>query len=156
MKVTRKVLNQKQVAEVDMKVYFGQVYIQVGISFPFSHLFQNFLGTKVTELVKPSSKFIKCYAEDYSLMFRISAKKELTENEIRGATVYKKDKDVEFSIFLPYTPIMQKENPNREALKYLFEGIYEVLEKYEINVSMLKSEQNKIIDKIMSSPEMFS
>jgi hypothetical protein len=140
----------------DMKVYFGQIYIQAGISFPFSYVFQNFLGTKVTELIKPSSKFIKRYAEDYSLIFRISAKKELTANEIRGATVYKKDKDVEFSIFLPYTPIIQNEDPNREALKYLFDGIYEVLEKYEINISMLKSEQDKIIDKIMSSPEMFT
>ena len=138
-----------------MNVYFGQIYIQEGISFPFNHLFQNFLGIKITELLKPSSNFIKRYAEDYNLIFRISAKKELTENEIKGATVYKKDKDVEFSIFLPYTPIMQKKEPNREALKYLFMGLYVVLEKYAIDISMLKSEQNNIIEIIMSSPEMF-
>jgi len=138
-----------------MKIYFGQIYIQVGISFPFNHLFQKFLGTEITKLVEFSPKFIKRYAEDYSLMFRISAKKELAVNEIKGPTVYKKDKDVEFSIFLPYTAIMQSTEPNREALKYLFEGIYEVFGKYEINISMLKSEQGKIIDKIMSSPEMF-
>jgi hypothetical protein len=152
---TAKVLNQKQ-GVVNMKIYIGQIYIQVGISFPFSHLFQSFLGTKITELVEPSPKFIKLHGEDYCLGIRISAKKELAVNEIKGATIYKKDKDIEFTIFLPYTFIMQNTEPNREALKYLFEGIYEVLGKYEINVSMLKSEQNMIIDKIMSSPEMFS
>ena len=146
---------QKRESGNNMTIYFGQIYIQVGILFPFNHLFQRFLGTEVSKLVKLSPKFIKCHGEDYSLIFRISAKKELAVNEIRGATVYKKDKDIEFSIFLPYTPIMQKEEPNREALKYLFEGIYEVLEKYEIDVSLLKSKQDKIIDKIMSSPEMF-
>ena len=139
-----------------MKIYFGQIYIQVGINFPFNYLFQIFLGEKITELVKPSLKFIKRFAEDYSLMFRVSAKKELAENEIKGPSVYKKNKDVEFSIFLPYSVIMKHEEPNREALNYLFKGIYEVLEKYEIDVLVLKSEQNQIIDKIMSSPEMFS
>jgi hypothetical protein len=138
-----------------MQIYFGQIYIQVGIFFSFNHLFQRFLGSRITELVEPSPKFIKLYGEDYCLGIRISAKKELTVNEIQGPTVYKKDKDMEFTIFLPYTSIMQNVAPNREALKYLFEGIYEVLEKYEINVSMLKSEQNMIIDKVISSPEMF-
>jgi hypothetical protein len=41
-----------------MTIYFGQIYIQVGISFPFSHLFQKSLGESVTKFVKPSSKFI--------------------------------------------------------------------------------------------------
>ena len=138
-----------------MKIYFGQIYIQVGINFPFNHLFQKFLGAEVTKLVNPSHKFIKRYAEDYNLIFRVSAKKELVENEIKGPTAYKKEKDVEFSIFLPYTFITQNSDPNRLALKYLFEGIYEVLGKYEINVEALKFEQNRIIDTIMSSPEMF-
>ena len=138
-----------------MKIYFGQIYIQVGISFPFNHLFQRFLGAKVTELVEPSPKFIKLHSEDYCLIFRISAKKELFTNEIVGPAIYKKDKDVEFSIFLPFTFIVQNTDPNREALNYLFEGIYEVLGKYEISVEALKSEQSGIIDTIMSSPEMF-
>lgn len=156
MKVIRRALSQKQdVEDENMKIYFGQIYIQVGVSFPFNYLFQNFLGTKVTEFVQSSPKFIKLYGEDYSLIFRVSAKKELTTNEIKGATIYKKKKHIEFTIFLPYTLIMQNAEPNKEALKFLFDGIYEVLDKYEINTSMLKSEQDKIINKIMSSPEMF-
>jgi len=138
-----------------MKIYFGQIYIQVGISFPFNHLFQNFLGTKISELIKPSQKFITLYSDDYSFGIRISAKKELAINEIKGPTVYKKDKEVEFTIFLPYTPIMQKIEPNRSALEHLFDGVYVVLGKYEIDISYLKKEQDKVIDKILSSPEMF-
>jgi hypothetical protein len=150
----KKVSNQKQDV-IKMKIYFGQIYIQVGISFPFSHLFQKFLGAEISELIKPSQKFIKLHSEDYSLGIRLSAKKELAINEIKGPTVYKKDKDIEFTIFLPYTPIMKEAEPNKSALEHLFHGIYEVLGKYEIDTSRLKAEQEKIIDKIISSPEMF-
>lgn len=138
-----------------MKVIFSQIYIQAGINFNFSHQFQTFLSSKVSGLLYVSKKFLKLYDKDYTIIFRISAKKELATNEIKGATIYKKDKDIEFTIFLPYTTIMQTSEPNRKALEHLFEGVYDVLGKYEIDTSKLKAEQKKIIDKIMSSPEMF-
>ncbi|WP_172918560.1 hypothetical protein [Capnocytophaga canis] len=138
-----------------MKVIFSQIYIQVGVNFNFSHQFQTFLSSRISELLCVSKKFIKLHDEDYTIVIRISAKKELTTNEIKGATIYKKDKDVEFTIFLPYTPIMQTSEPSKSALEYLFEGVYDILQKYEIDILKLKAEQKKIIDKIMSSPEMF-
>ena len=138
-----------------MKLFYGQLYTQAGSSFPFSHVFQQFMGARTTELVKPSSTYINGHGEDYSLMFRISAKRELAINEIVGPTVYKKDRDVEYSIFLPYTPITQMNDPNRSALEYLFEAVYEVLEGYEIDTSKLRAEQKNMIEEIMSRPEMF-
>jgi len=138
-----------------VKVHFGQIYIQAGKTFPFSHVFQLFLGEKITELIEPSAKYIKLHGEDFELMFRVSAKWQLAVNEVFGPKVYKKDKDVEFSIFLPYTPIMLTPDPNRSALEHLFEGVYQVLGGYEIDVSAVKAEQGRIIDKILSSSEMF-
>lgn len=138
-----------------MKIIFSQIYIQVGVNFNFSHQFQKFLSSRVSELLYASEKFLKLHDKDYTIIFRISAKKELATNEIKGATIYKRDKDIEFTIFLPYTPIMQEPEPNKSALENLFQGIYEVLGKYEIDTSKLEAEQEKIIDKIISSPEMF-
>jgi len=65
-----------------MTIHFGQIYIQAGKSFPFGHLFQLFLSKRVIELVTPYAKFIKGHGDDYSLMFRISAKWQLAVNEI--------------------------------------------------------------------------
>ncbi len=76
-------------------------------------------------------------------------------NEIKGPSVYRKDKDIEFTIFLPYTPIMQKEDPNKNALIHLLQGVCEALEKYEIDTSNIKNKQKEIISEIMASPEMF-
>ena len=132
-----------------------QFYIQVGITFPFNYRFQIFLSDEITRLIKPSPKFIQLFREDYTLAFRISAKKELAINEVLGPIVFKRDKDVEYSIFLPYTPIMQQINPNESALEHLFDGVYGVLENYEIDISLIKKRQKKIIDKILNSLEMF-
>jgi hypothetical protein len=138
-----------------MKVAFSHIFIQVGINFNFSYKLHKFLIAELSDLITPSEKFLKLHGEDYQLIFNISAKKQLAINEIVGPLTSKKNKTVEFSVFLPYTPIMKELEPNRSALEHLFEGVYEVLEKYEIDSSQVKLEQKKLIDKIMSSPEMF-
>jgi len=138
-----------------MKMLFTQIYIQVGVTFPFNHMFQRYLSAETTKLVEPSPRFIELYGEDYNLVFNVSAKKELAINEIVGPRVTKRDKYVEFSIFLPFTPIMQRPNPNESALEHLFEGVYDVLGRYEIDILQLKAEQGKLIGEIMSSAEMF-
>jgi len=138
-----------------MNIYYSQFYYQAGSSFPFSYKFQIYLSEETTRLVKPSTRFIELHGEDYSLMFRISAKRELAINEIVGPTVYKKDKDVEYSIFLPYTPIIQQSEPYISALEHILEGAYEILDDYEIDTSKLKAEQGVIINNIVTLPEMF-
>src|SRR5438132_14279232 len=90
-----------------MKVWFGQIYIGPGVSFPFSHHFQRRLSHEVTALVEPSEKFIKKFGREFELMFRISAKQKLKRNEIRGPTVFNKTRDVEYTIFLPFAVIIR-------------------------------------------------
>jgi len=154
LKEIKKVLNQKQIVD-NMKIEFSHIFIQVGIKFNFSYKLHNFLSEKVSSLVSISDFFLKHYDDSYELIFNVSAKKELAINEIVGPRTSKKNKTIEFTIFLPYTPIMQEPEPNKSALEHLFQGIYEVFRKYEIDTSKVKKEQGEIINKIMSSPEMF-
>ena len=50
-----------------MKIYFGQLYIQAGISFPFSSSFQRFLSEEVSKLVEMNPKFEQSYGTEYEL-----------------------------------------------------------------------------------------
>src|SRR6266849_1867699 len=131
-----------------MKVNFGQVYIRPGVSFPFSWRFQVYLARKVTALVKPSAKFIGRYGSDFELMFNVSAKKRIRDNEIRGPGVYKKTKDVEYSIFLPYDVIARSRDVPKSALKFLFKGVYSVLESLEIDTARIEKKQESLIEHI--------
>ena len=88
-----------------MNVFFSQIYIEPGVDFPFSYHFQRRLSEQVTSLVMPSARFLAKYGDDYKLIFNVSAKQVIQVNEIRGPTVFKKTKDVEYTAFLPFDVI---------------------------------------------------
>lgn len=137
-----------------MNIYVAQIYIEVGVNFNFSHLFQSYLHSVLSKNTIPSCSFIEKF-EGFDLMFRMSAKLNINDNEIKGPTIFKKDKDIEYSIFLPFDIIMQNSNYHYWALKYLFNGIFSIYEKYSFEFSYLKNNEEDIIKEILSDPEMF-
>lgn len=139
-----------------MKVWFGQIYIEPGVGFPFSHFFQLRLASEVTDLVAASTKFIGRYGADFELMFRISAKQGLQDNEIRGPTVFKKAKDLEYTVFLPYDVIMRDARAPRTALEFLLKGVCEVFDRLDIDKAKLVEKQGSLIDGICSDPTMLA
>lgn len=139
-----------------MKAKFTHIFIQAGIKFNFSYKLHLFLSDEISALLTPSLKFLKLYnVEDYTLIFNISAKKELAINEIVGPLTNRKNKEIEFTIFLPYSVIIKTENPKKTALRQLFLGIYKVLSKYDIDIHKIVAKENEIITYILESPEMF-
>jgi hypothetical protein len=76
-------------------------------------------------------KFSKFHPE-YSLGFTIVTKKDVSDLEIKGPTIMKKTKDIDYSIFLP------DRNFNLdEYINLLFEGLGIALKKYDINDNQL-------------------
>ena len=137
-----------------MNVYFTQIYIEVGVNFPFNHLFQRYLSKEITALVEPSGKFITKYGADFDLSLNVSAKKAITDNEIWGPAVTKKAKRVGYTIFLPYAVIALQDDINRSALQFLFQGIYTVFEKLDIDPSRVMERQNALIDHVCADKTM--
>ena len=138
-----------------MKIYFGQIYIEAGVSFPFSFLFQRHLSDVVTELTTPSPMFLKKYGDDWDLIFRISAKSAIQDTEVRGPTVFRKDKNVEYSIFLPFSSIRQKPNVSQTAIQILFDGFLSVLTSLDFSTERLEAQRLELIESICSNPAMF-
>lgn len=137
-----------------MKVWFSQIYIEEGVNFPFSCHFQKRLSQMITGLVEPSAKFIEKYGRDFELMFRISAKHALLDNEIKGPAVFKKAKDVEYSVFLPFDLIIKHTDAPKVALIYLFKGVCHVFDLLEIDKAKLLKTQETLIDDICSDQTM--
>lgn len=138
-----------------MKVHFGQIYIEPGVNFPFSHGFQLRLGKEITDLVSPSPSFIKKYGPDWELMFRISAKSGREDNEIRGPTVFRKDKDLEYTVFLPDDTIKRSTKVPETAMQFLLEGCCTAFEILAIDTAMLKGRMASIIEQFSSDPKTF-
>ena len=138
-----------------MKIFVSQIYIQVGINFPFSHVFQKYIHEMLSACTHPSETFIRRYGADFTLMFRMSAKEKITETEIAGPTVYKKDKDVEYSLFLPFDRISSSKDKHEAALQHLFAGIVKVLESLQVNTDRITENSEFWIHQICSNPSMF-
>lgn len=138
-----------------MKVWFAQIYIEPGVSFPFSHLFQRYLSNEITALVQPSEKFLELYGRDFNLIFRISAKRGISSNEIKGPTVFKRAQDVEYTVFLPFDVINRATESGKAALELLLAGARCILESLDIDTSSILEKQKSLIAHICSDPAMF-
>jgi hypothetical protein len=99
--------------------------------------------------------FVKKYGEDWDLMFRISAKAAIRDTEIRGPSVFRKDKDVEYSIFLPFTVVRDTQDASRTAIEFLFDAFLSVLTKLAFSTERLEARRPALIESICSDPSMF-
>jgi len=139
-----------------MKVHFGQIYMQPGVTFPFSTRFQRSLGDEITQLVQPSATFIRKYGTDWELMFRISAKTQIDDSEIRGPTLFKKDKDIEYTVFLPFDTIAQSGQVPQSALQFLLKACCHVFRTLNIDPTIVEQSKESMISRICSDREMFA
>jgi len=137
-----------------VKIFFSQIYIQEGITFPFTHNFQKYLSDEITSLVECSTEFNKTYGPDWEIIFRISAKKDIDETEIKGPTLFRKDKDIEYTIFLPYVKIMNESDIYKAALNTILLSVREVLDSLGIVTTKLINSTDQIVNEICSNKEM--
>jgi hypothetical protein len=139
-----------------MKVWFRQIYVEPGVNFPFSHLFQRRLSRDVTALVEPSAEFLRKYGSEFEMTFNVSAKQDLLDNEIRGPSVFKKTKDVEYTVFLPFDVIIRHADAPRHALRFLLKGVCNAFDRLEINKAKLLDTQDSLIEGICTDPTMLA
>lgn len=139
-----------------MKVAFSQVYIEPGISFPFSVDFQRRLTNAVTASVTPSTKFQGKYGADFELGILISAKRGLVDNDVRGPSCSKKYKVVDYTVFLPFDPIVTSREAPRLALAFLLQGVADVFDKLEFDKTRFLDQRQSLIDAICSDPMMLA
>jgi len=140
-----------------MKIVVSQIYIEAGVTYPFSHIFQKWLSDELTKRVQPSPAFVGVYSEVSKLICRMSAKSTITEPSIRGPTVFKRVKDVEFTIFLPHDGHPPKGLDDlRRPLKLLLESIVAVLQSLGLDASQVVKDSPDLIEHIISNPAMIS
>jgi len=138
-----------------MRIYVSQIYIEPGISYPFTHVFQKYLSSLASEDTKCSEQFRIQYGEDYDLIFNMSAKTGLVLPEVKGPTVFKREKTVEFTVFLPF----QKEenisdNSLTNAVILLLNCMNTVLSGFSMTSNRIASDSDGIARTVVEDPNM--
>jgi hypothetical protein len=138
-----------------MKVVITQAYIEPGVRFPFSHVMQGWLERELSALASPSPSFVKKYGPGYNLVIYMSAKRGLTESEIKGPAVFKKMMDVEYTLFLPFDRIVEQGDMYRAALGRVCDGVRSIFARAGIDAPRFDaSKQAQIIEQICAAPDM--
>jgi len=115
---------------------------------------QGWLGERLSALAKPRDEFVDVYGEDFSLGVRISARRKLIENEIKGPTIFKKVKDVEYTLFLPFDVIQQAKDACRAAADFILSGVEQILVLAHIELPDFEARKVLLIEQICSDPSM--
>jgi hypothetical protein len=85
-----------------MKCYFSQIYVDPDARFYFSHKFQKNLGDIINREIVDWGEFSSAFGDGFNLIVNISAKIGIICSEVVGPGVFKKNKTVEFTVFIPY------------------------------------------------------
>jgi len=137
-----------------MNIYVAQIYIEAGVNYPFTHWFQQFISRELTKRVQLSERLIEEYGEDFDLIFRMSAKAGILDTEIKGPTVFKRDKDVEYTIFLPFNDQAHNSDLLHSIVVKLLAGIVLVLDELEFDTTRLSDDINSLAVRVVSDPVM--
>ena len=85
----------------------------------------------------------------------MSAKEGLAKPEIKGPTVFKRDKDVEYTVFLPFDRSVDMDaNTLSRALDLLLSSMIVILEELDMTTTGLSAELSAIIDRILGDAKM--
>jgi len=137
-----------------MEVSFGQIYTEVGASFPFSYRMQVWLSKRISRLAAPGPKFVTKYGADFALIVRINAKTRQAGNVIRGPAVFRKTRDVEYVVTLPYDTIIREKDGGRAAMRFLLDGVRDVFAAAQIVAAGMEAKREALIEHICTTPAM--
>lgn len=136
-----------------MKIFVGQIYVKVGVAFPLSLRFQKWLGDALSARVVASGRFIAQFGNDFGLGLRISAKDDISQPEIKGPTVFKRDKNVEFTIFLPHRRVDYRDPQESLALfDELFRSVLVVLPHVGLSTTTLAADIQQLQTEFQNTP----
>lgn len=136
-----------------MEVCVYQIYIEEGVYYDFSYLFQEKISEHFTSFLKDAN-FEKCTYVDFDLSIVVSAKRNIDAVKLKGPSIYDDKKEIEYVIYLPFIEV---KNGYEALLDFLFDGFKSVIEELQVVYSVDSLEM--IIDtwktKLIHGSEMF-
>jgi hypothetical protein len=137
-----------------MKVTVCQVYVKPGVTLPFSHHMQRRLAGELSTMLLPSSAFTTKYGADFSLVLNISAEAATSETRIAGPAVYRRTRDVEYTLFLPFDAICAAKDRCRFAMACILSAVAVVVSRVGIDGTLLAKRTPEVVARISEDPTM--
>ena len=108
-----------------MKVIVRECYLEAGFSFHFSDSFRKWLDKELAKRISPSKSFLQTYSRDFVVGITLGASSEISEPEVDGPQVFRRDKEVIIQVALPHPggPCPAEPKGYARAVKQLFDSV---------------------------------
>jgi len=141
---------------LSMKVDFGQIYAEVGVSFGFTNTVLIELCERIDGLGRVFEHYKKLFkTDDFFVVFIISATMKHDTLSVKGPTTLSKHKTVEFALHIPYKKTDSFSEQMSYALNFVGEGIDFVFRKYKTDPTGICEIINEVKELICANPEKY-
>ena len=123
---------------------------------PFTHVMQRWLGEELTRVASQDAKFQEVYGPEFALGVRINADTGTTESEIKGPTVFKRDRDVEYTVVLPFDVIDKAPDRRRMAAECIVTGVSAVFAELEVGLAGLSEKRESLVERLVNDADFWS
>lgn len=128
----------------------GSWFSEPGVEFEISHKIHNFIRERLIEdVMKPFG--LETKDPDIFIGLVITTTKNLTELDVRGPEYDKRNKFINYGLWLPYQKIVCSENYLKEYLKYLFDALIILFKKYDVPEESILEVKHKVEDEVLNN-----
>jgi len=125
-------------------------FSEPGIEFKVSHKVRKFIRESLVEdIMKPFG--LETRDPDIFIGLVITATKNTKELEVRGPEYDKRNKFINYGLWLPYEKIDDAENYLKEYLKYFFDALVILFKKYDIPEENILKVKNRVEEEVLNN-----
>ncbi len=136
-------------------VYLLQLYPEVGVH--FHNIFGSWKKAKEWRIALENSLFpegkMATNYHGYNLTFTISSSVLLGNLVVKGPSIGRRNKSIQYALWIPYSPVVNAPHPLTKLTEYFKQGVAEVLRKLEYPEESIQKVLEKINDKPIEEKE---
>lgn len=120
------------------------------VEFKISHRVHNFIRENLIEdVMKPFG--LETKDSDIFIGLVITTQKNMSELEVRGPEYDRKNKFINYGLWLPYKKIEDAENYLEEYLKYFFDSLIILLKNYNVPAESILKVKYKVEKEVLNN-----
>lgn len=134
-----------------MKFTLASVFLEPGINFKFNYLVDLFIVNQLHQHLLTELQ-VEEKQKEYRFDLTIQTTQNTHEVELKGPYISKKQKTIEWTLFLPYEKTTQAADPLAAYLDYFFDAAVELFTRYQVAEPIIRSIQTIVKTEVIGNP----
>jgi hypothetical protein len=127
-----------------MEFITSSIYSEVGSYFSISHKVDLYIRRELNQIIKPLLKHNSRDRKMEYLNLIASTNKSIKAIEVKGPDYNQKEKFINWGLWLPYHQIVNQQDQREAYIKYYFDALVILLERYGVKEEVMRQVQKDV------------